>query len=316
MFVGDLSDNDALVQHIDYGSFPSWSCSSSRAIYDRLRQGPILSVSYSLIYQIPLATTATNDMQNQRAHLGKLTEALHDVLTYQPPLAYKASSPRGQDAFVLESISRIGNSFAKFPPASAFNFTAAEIEHYQLLSLLCALVPLAAERSAALPAMLPQLVEAATATLDTQQMFIRDASSPEQEQQQPWLKFSRFHEAAMLRDSAVAVKAAANWVLKYNETQKQADKSGQSNLPKETVAQFKTLLSAADSALKNGKAWTAQLKKDLTAQSKVTSDLHRWVVQGPRGEQVKQLVHPEGIARLVASWDKNVTGWQQVKWEC
>lgn len=240
-------------------------------------------------------------------HVSKLAEGFFDILNYKAPSLYKVASPIGESTFVAESIARLSNSFAKFTPNEK-EFTSAEVQHYELLSLLCTLVSLVADQSTAVSTVLPKLLDAVKAALDTQREFLDNHK--ENTPGNVISKLSKFHEASLLRDSSSAVKAAAQWIVQFSE----ADK-GPNALSKETISQFKNLINTADTVSRKGKVWTTQLKQDLASTDRLKSGMKKWLLEDEVGQQVKDLVEDISLDRLVKSWDKNVAGWQHVKWE-
>lgn len=301
----EVSDGVKLAEHVDYGSFPSWSRSSRPSIHSRLRLGPLLSVSSVIVLRYQ--RTFAYRLQSNRMHMSKLAEAFFETLNYKPPSLYKVASPIGENTFITESMARLSNSFAKFSPTEK-EFTSPEVQHYELLSLLCSLVSLIADQSATISTVLPRFLDAVKAALDTQREFLDNHK--ENTTSNVVSKLSKFHEAALLRDSSVAVKAAAQWIVHFSE-----GSTGQSGLCKEAVSQFKALINTADTVLRKGKTWTTQLKQDLASTDRLKSGIKKWLLEDEVAQQVKDLVEDISLDRLVKSWDKNVLGWQHVKWE-
>lgn len=251
-------------------------------------------------------------LQNHRFHLSLLSEAYHDILTYKPPTSYKAPAASSTDqTFVLESMSRLSNSMTKFLHRANGYCTPSEMVYFEAISILTTLIPLCAgsDKSAAAEVS-GQLTDAVKSGLESLRVKVQANTGSGIEQTVSMLK--AMHDVAMFRDTAVAIKLAAQWISGFNEREKARDRSGNSNLPKDIVTQIKSLQSATDAALKEGKAWMAKLK-DAVSGREFEAEFRNWVFED--GEEIGRLVEDGTVAELVGSWRMNVKGWQQVKWE-
>lgn len=253
-------------------------------------------------------------MQNRRAHLGLLTEAFHDVLGYKPPTAYKVAmaSSTPDQVFVIESLSRIGNSFNKFLSGPSSELTSAEAVYYDVIGLLSTLVPLCAGsgRSPAFEAAFGQLVDAVTAGLEALRAQIPyDGGSGVEEVVNV---FSSMHTVGVYRETASGVALATRWIQDFNERARERDRSGQSNLPKEVAARVKGLHAAAEAALGEGRGWVTGLKAHIKGDD-FQRRFKSWVFED--AEALRDVAYEDIVPGLVANMRENVAGWQQVKWE-
>ncbi|QUC20999.1 uncharacterized protein UV8b_05240 [Ustilaginoidea virens] len=291
----EISDDLVLRNVVDYGSFPMWDCSQSQPLHERLRLGPGLT--------------------NTRSHLSLLAEAFQDILSYRPPTVYKATAAvMGIDyTFVTEMMGRISNSMAKFLRDAPRQCTASEILYYEAVHLLATLIPLSLgiNRSSPTPSVLGQVVEAVKASMTSQ---LGDLPVLDGTIQQSVSGLRSFHNVTMLRDTAMASSLAATWILSFNERERERDRSGSSNLPKEVITQIKSLQGAAEAALQQGKAFIARLKSVVDAGSQFGLDLRAWVFEGD-GQELSGLIEDGTVKELVESWRQNIAGWGQVKWE-
>ncbi|TQW12064.1 cytoskeleton organization protein [Cordyceps javanica] len=292
----EIRDGTTMHEIIDYGSFPSWNHSASPTIYQQLQLGPAPS--------------------NRRAHLSLLAEAFQQTLAYTPPSFYKVpvAGSAADQKYVIESLSQIANSFSKFLPGPASAFTASELQYFEVVSLLASLVPLCADRVAGLNELVAQLGSAITASIDSQRDYLAAlASGPEIGNATSLLQ--SLHRLVLLRDTAVATRNASQWIANFNEKQKERDRSGQSNLPKDVVAQMKALGVAADEALKQCKTWIMRLTQDTKSGGVIERDIKKFVYGGEEGKLLQGIVTDSTVFDLVGSWRKSLAGWQGVHWQ-
>ncbi|KAF4970465.1 hypothetical protein FZEAL_10029 [Fusarium zealandicum] len=287
----EVTDDTQLTETIDYGSFPSWDCSSRPPVYARLRVGP--------------AST------NRRAHLSLLAEGFHELLSYKPPAIYKSSAAAAvpDQIFVLETLSQLSNSFTKFLHGPRQDLTPQEATYFEVISLLSTLIPFTTgiSRAAPVPEEFAQIVDTLRIALDTLKLEIitpTDISSQ-------ITSLSTLHSLAILRDTAAATKNAAQWIIAFNEREKERDRSGKSNLPKEVVAQIKDIVTASEAALKEGKESMSKLKEQVLGRD-FEATTKRWIFED--GQDVLDVVGEHAMGRLVKSWEVNVKGWMHVEW--
>ncbi|KAH7134059.1 N-acetyltransferase B complex non catalytic subunit-domain-containing protein [Dactylonectria macrodidyma] len=289
----EVTDDVELNEVIDYGSFPSWDCSSRPIVYTRLRIGP--------------------PPTNRRAHLSLLSEAFHEVLTYKPPAVYKASAAAAipEQTFILEMLSQLSNSFTKFLNGPKSDTTQPEAIYFDTISLLTTLIPFTTEmgRPATVPDVFNHIVDGIKAAIETLGSVIALEENSSAATQISSL--SSMHAVAIFRDTADATKQAVQWILAANERQKERDRSGNSNLPKDVVAQLKALLATAESALNDGKAWIGKLKQQISGRD-FESAARQWIFED--GEDIQAVVSDDALTQLVKSWEANIKGWTEVKW--
>ncbi|KAH6995890.1 N-acetyltransferase B complex non catalytic subunit-domain-containing protein [Ilyonectria sp. MPI-CAGE-AT-0026] len=289
----EVTDDNELSEVIDYGSFPSWDCSSRPIVYSRLRIGP--------------------PPTNRRAHLSLLSEAFHEVLTYKPPSVYKASAAAAipEQIFVLEMLSQLSNSFTKFLNGPKSDLTQPEAIYFEAISLLTSLIPFTTGmgRPSPVPEIFGHIVDGVKAAIETLASEVAPEGKSGAAGQIAML--SSMHAVAILRDTADATKQAVQWILAANERQKERDRSGNSNLLKDVVAQLKTLLTVAETALKDGKGWTAKLKEQVSGRD-FEPAARRWIFEN--GKDIQAVVGDDALTRLVGSWEANIKGWTEVKW--
>ncbi|KAM0669244.1 hypothetical protein ACQRIU_002806 [Beauveria bassiana] len=292
----EVRDDTSMNEIIDYGSFPSWSHSATPAIYERLRLGPPPS--------------------NRRAHLSLLAEAFQQTVAYTPPSFYKVpvAGSVADQGYVIESLGQIANSFSKFLPDAASSLTESELHYFQVVSLLSSLVPLCADRASGLHELVGQLASAVTASLDSQRDYLGALASGTGIGHAMSLLQS-LHRVVLLRDTAVAVRNAAQWIIGFHEKQKERDRSGQSNLPKDVVAQTKALGAAADDALRQCRSWIMRLAQDTKSGGVLEREIKRFLYGGEEGRLLQGVVTDGTVFDLVGSWRKSLAGWQGVHWQ-
>lgn len=254
-------------------------------------------------------------------HISLLVEAFHDVLGYKPPPSYKvaANSLLSEQTFVLESLGQINNSMAKFLPGTDMDFTAPEYTYFELVTLLTSTMLLCADgsRASGNEQVVGQLIDAATAALDTIGSYVPGSGSSQIEETVGLL--TNLHAVGIYREAAEATSLATTWILDFNNREKERDRSGQSNLPKEIVSKTKSLQTSVITALKQGKSWVVALKSQVKAGDFQTK-LKNWVFSGDDGdgetrEKIREIVDHDFVVDLVAHMKDNVEGWQHVKWE-
>ncbi|OAA76838.1 N-acetyltransferase B complex, non-catalytic subunit [Akanthomyces lecanii RCEF 1005] len=292
----EVCDGTSLNEIIDYGSFPSWNHSATPAIYERLRLGPAPS--------------------DRRAHLSLLAEAFQQTLAYTPPTFYKVpvAGSVADQKYVIESLGQIANSFPKFLSGAASALTESELQYFEVISLLSSLVPLCADRAAGLNELIGPFVSAVTASLESQRDYLAVLADGSEIGDTTSLLQS-LHRIVLLRDTAVAVKNASQWISNFNEKQKERDRSGQSNLPKDVVAQTKALGVAADATLKQCKTWIVRLTQDTKSGGVIEREIKKLVYGGEEGKLLQGVVTDSTVFDLVGSWRKSLAAWQGVQWQ-
>ncbi|KAM3457842.1 hypothetical protein MY3296_000915 [Beauveria thailandica] len=298
------------------------SCTRAMSLVESVRSERLFGVtdtdlfSDSRFMPPPPSTNGSGLGQLQVSHLSLLAEAFQQTIAYTPPSFYKvpvAGSVADQN-YVIESLGQIANSFSKFLPDSASSLTDSELHYFQVVSLLSSLVPLCVGRASGLNELVNQLTSAATASLDSQRDYLAALASGTGISHAMSLLQS-LHRVVLLRDTAVAVRNTAQWIVGFHEKQKERDRSGQSNLPKDVVAQTKALGAAADDALRQCRSWIMRLAQDTKSGGVVERELKRFVYGGEEGRLLQGVVTDGTVFDLVGSWRKSLAGWQGVHWQ-
>lgn len=245
-----------------------------------------------------------------------LAEAFQQTLAYTPPTFYKvpvAGSVTDQK-YVIESLGQIANSFLKFMSRPASALTESELQYFEVISLLSSLVPLCADRAAGLHELIGPFVSGVTGSLESQRDYLA-ALAEGSEIGNTTSLLQSLHRVVLLRDTAVAVKNASQWISNFNEKEKERDRSGQSNLPKDVVAQTKGLGVTADATLKQCKAWITRLMQDTKSGGVIERDIKKFVYCGEEGRLLQGVVTDSTVFDLVGSWRKSLAAWQGVHWQ-
>ncbi|KAM0258003.1 hypothetical protein ACHAQJ_004046 [Trichoderma viride] len=289
----EISDEEHLIQTIDYGSFPSWNSSTVQPMHLNLRLGPAPS--------------------NRRCHLSMLAEAFHELLTYKPPAGYKVSAGNSEydHTFIAETLARLTNSFPKFLVGPDDEMTQPELLYFEGVSLLCTLMSLCIDfdRSLDISDALHQILDALKLSLENQRSQILHDEQSSIERTVTML--GSMHNIAMLRDTTVAIRLGAQWILNHNEKVKARDRSGKSSLPKDLTSKIKDLQTAAETSIKEGQGWIAGLKTEVMSRD-FEPKLKKWVLEDE--DEIKSILTMDSLPGLIESWQLNVKGWLQVKW--
>lgn len=240
-----------------------------------------------------------------------LSEAFHEILSYKPPPIYKASAAAAapDQIFVLESLSQLSNSFTKFSSGPSTDFTPQEATYFEVVSLLSTLIPFTTSinRANPVPEEFAQIIDTLKIALDTLKLeLVPLATAGEQ-----ITTLSTFHSLALIRDTAAATKDAAQWIIAFNDREKERDRSGKSNLPKEVMVQIKELVAVSEATLKEGKDTVAKLKEQVYGRD-FESTVKGWIFDG--SENILEVVGEGATKKLIQSWEANIKGWLQVKW--
>jgi N-terminal acetyltransferase B complex non-catalytic subunit len=240
-----------------------------------------------------------------------LSEAFHELLSYKPPAMYKASAAAAvpEQIFVLESLRQLSNSFTKFSNGPMSDLTSQEATYFEVIGLLSTLIPFTTgiNRAKAIPEEFAQIVDTLKIALDTLKLDLISLEGPSDHVK----TLSTFHSLAILRDTAAAVKNAAQWIIAFNDREKERDRSGKSNLPKDVMAQIKDVAAASEAALKEGMEAVAKLKEQVYGRD-FEPAVRKWIFEG--AENTLEIIGEGTTKRLVKSWETNIKGWTQVKW--
>lgn len=261
-------------------------------------------------------------IQNIRSHLALSAESFFDLLSYKAPSSYKvnnaAQAAAAEQTYILESLQRLNTSMSRFLHARGTHLTQQEEMYYDIISLLTSLIPLAvsASRAPPPPELLSSIASAVKAGLD---VLRAQALAGTADESQLLLMLGSLHGLFVLRDAAAAVKLATSYIVAFNEREKERDRSGQSNIPKDVMAHVKTLEAAAATALKEGKARVAFLKKESDS---LGARLGRWTFEAEDGDKLAQQIREAAgghvgvwTQKVADSWRTNVKGWEMVQWE-
>ncbi|KAK2014640.1 N-acetyltransferase B complex non catalytic subunit [Colletotrichum eremochloae] len=303
--IEEITDDSVLNEVIDYGSVPNLEAATSRPVYDVLRLGP--------------------DPSNFRSHLALAAERFFDILSFKPPSSYKvtnvAQATAAEQVFVSESLQRLSNSLNRFLHTRGNFLTQQEQTYYEIISLLSSLIPLAvaATQNPPPPELLSSIVSGIKSGLEA--LRAQSLSMPaDADRIKVLLMLSSLHGLFFLRDAAAAVKLAASHIIAFNEREKERDRSGQSNVPKEIMAGAKGLDAAAGTAMTEGKARVAHLKKE--SDSLGANKLSSWTFEtDPEDKSAQQIRDVTGShlgvwsQRVTDSWRMNLKGWELVRWE-
>ncbi|KOS20857.1 hypothetical protein ESCO_004545 [Escovopsis weberi] len=257
------------------------------------------------------------DDASRRCHLELLSETFHDLFLYKPPSVYKVSATsEAEQVFVIEMINRLSNSFSKFLNGPDSDFTPSEIVYFEALSLLSTLIALCTsiDRATFSPDSLDQLIEALKAALDTQRMSVPAQGAGVEH---TVAMVGSMHSVSMLRDTIAAIKLSTQWLMGWNDRERERDRSGRSGLPKELAAGIKSLQATAEAAGREAQTLVARLKADILSRD-FEPKLTRWIFHG-KGEAdtddgVVGAISKDLVAEVVESWVMNVKGWGSVIW--
>lgn len=251
-------------------------------------------------------------------------ERYFEILSFKPASSYKvvnvAQTAAAEQAFVLDSLQRLGNSLNRFLHARGKNLTQHEETYYGIISLLTTLIPLAvtASRSPSPPQLLSSIASGINCGLEV--LRAHSLSTPaDAERSRELLMLSSLHGLFTLRDAAAAVKLATSHIVAFNEREKERDRSGQSNVPKEVLTQVRALEAAAGAAMAEGKARVALLKKESDGLS---AKLSSWTFEADPEDKLAKQIHDVArphvsvwSQRVADSWRTNIKGWELVRWE-
>lgn len=233
------------------------------------------------------------------------------MLSYKPPAVYKALAAAAipDQTFVLETLSQLSNSFTKFLQGPSEDVTPQEATYFEVISLLSTLIPFVTSISRAkpIPEEFAQITDTLGIALDTLRL---DMTAPSDVANQV-TALSTLHSLAILRDTAGAIKNSANWIISFNDREKERDRSGKSNLPKEVMAQIKGLVTTSTATLNEGKECVGKLKDQVIGRDFEPS-VRKWIFED--SNDVLEVVGESATGKLVKSWETNVKGWMHVLW--
>ncbi|PHH62658.1 hypothetical protein CDD81_6804 [Ophiocordyceps australis] len=287
----DARNEVSLQEIIDYGSFPSWECSSCVPLHVRLGIGPRPS--------------------SVRSHLSLSAEAFHQVLGYKPPSAIKMSvaGSMPSQAYLDEHLERIRNSMQKFLPHAGPKCTNAEMLYFETVYLACGILPMCRRENKAKETlhhlkMTKQAVKSALKCMLEQISKHNKQTGAESEV----ALMMALHTAALLRDTIAAVIMAYKWI--QGNIYRAKEESTSSHVAKEIVAEAKALQTLAEDVGKKAKARFSPL--DFGAGS--VDQLKSWVMKDEFGQLRDKGEWQVGWQVLEKSWRDNIKGWKQMVW--
>ncbi|KAL2019351.1 hypothetical protein VTK56DRAFT_9731 [Thermocarpiscus australiensis] len=316
----NITDGTVFVDKTDYGPFPNLESLHGPPMHEFLRLGPGLS--------------------NERAHLSFLAEQYLDLLTYKPPRDYKPSKPNEvairDREYALEVLARISDSLSDFlhKPETPSRLTSAETTYYTVLSLLSAalLISLSSSRTDPAP---PPTLSLLTSSIRTAFATLRadffSSSHPAAATDPSVAALTDMHTMSHLRDTALAIRLSAGFVLAAHDRELARDRSGRSGLHRDVVAEMRALGEIAAKALGEVKGHVQKLKEALGEGGWLDRLLD--MVFGPGEEDettsgdddevtkaVSEVVGgragaKEWAGKVIESWREGVKGWGMVKME-
>lgn len=271
-------------------------------------------------------------MQNERTHLSLLAEEYIDVLAWKPPREYKPSNANEaavQDkSYLVESLARLHNSFTNFLqlPSTPTKLTAPEQTYFTVLSLLSGLLLTALTTPPGVSP--PPTLSVLTSSLKAAIGSLRTAflSTPPYSIPQPdvFSSLVDMHSTSTLRDTALAIKHSTTFVLAFHDKEMARDKTGNSRLHKDVVAEMKALDALAVKVLGDVRRRIGMLNDTLGGAGWLDRLLD-WTFAGEdAGDEVARAVSgvvggragaEEWAGRVVGSWREGLQGWHQVKME-
>jgi hypothetical protein len=255
-----------------------------------------------------------------------LADEFVGLLSFKPPSSFKVASnaqaAAADHAYVVETLDRLERSFNKFLRQRQLRLTTPERTYFELLAYLARLTrdAMAANRTQPASELIPRLVAGVNGCL-TMHHATAFALPADQEEEHRLLMLAAWHGLSYLRDAATAVRLAAGHVVSFNDRERERDRSGQSLLQKEVLAQVAALDAAAKKELELGKARVQLLATEVTKRE-FKGQVVRWTLGSPGSEDDMSKALREEVGEeagewatlLADSWKQNVKGWEQVKW--
>ncbi|KAK4213132.1 N-acetyltransferase B complex non catalytic subunit-domain-containing protein [Rhypophila decipiens] len=316
-FTEDIGDNTELVNKTDYGSFTNLEGSQGPPIQDFVRLGP--------------------DLSNVRSHLSFLTEQYLDLLGFKPPKDYKpakANEAAIRDRnYIIETLARLNNSLTMFLHKSEtpLFLTSAEMTYNTVVSLLSASLLTSISTSRADP--VPKAVCAIGSSVRSAFAHLRTSfytPLPTGSSSSPpdiYSSVINFHTMSYVRDTALAMKYSAAFVISFHEKELARDRTGKSSLHKEVIAEMKALDAVATKALMELKKHVQKMKESLGEGGWLDRMLD-WVFgleeddeqEDEVAKAVEQVIGgraeaEEWVSKVLESWREGAKGWGMVRME-
>lgn len=238
-------------------------------------------------------------------------------------------------AYLIETYTRLQESFSTLllHPSSAVasKLTAAEHKYYTTLNFLAAFLRTALETSKSDPSppTLSTIVTGITSAFPSQPPA---SSSLSGHHDDIFQSLTNPHPLSTLRDTALATKQAASFVIAFNTAENARDRTGKSNLHKDIITQAKTLESLVNKTLTEVKENAKQLKNAL-GQGGWLDTIAAWTFGSDKddngedlnkdedqlAQSVREVVGEaeleEWSGKLVESWIEGIKGLEQVRME-
>ncbi|KAK0625433.1 N-acetyltransferase B complex non catalytic subunit-domain-containing protein [Bombardia bombarda] len=309
----DIVDSTTLVNKTDYGSFPNLESLHGLPIQDFIRLGPELS--------------------NERAHLSFLTEQYFDILSYKPPKDYRPVKSNEvairERNYILECLDRLSNSLTSFIhlPETPSRLTSPEMTYYSVISLLSAALLTGISTTKADPA--PKTLQLVTSSIKSALAGLRASLTVSTPSSLPmgdvFFSLSDMHTMSYARDTALAIKHSAAFVLAFHEKEVARDRSGKSSLHKDVVAEMKALEVVSTKALGEIKKHVQSLKEAL-GEGGWLDRMLEWTFgdEGEAEDEVTEAVSDvvdgrggaeEWAGKVLESWREGVKGWGMARWD-
>ncbi|KAH9436267.1 hypothetical protein MCOR02_005172 [Pyricularia oryzae] len=305
-FLGEIYDHTTLFTTLDVGSVMNLESSHTPAPLEQLGVGPPPS--------------------NTRSHLELLAEKFLQLCDFTPSKDYKPAKPAivaEQDLrYILETLTSLHESFTNFLHLgdTSAHLTRAEEAYYTILTLWSGLMSIAVStsRSEDLTLTAPELMSAILATVSTMKELAFSTSLPKG-RKSTMLQISSPHAAALLRETAVALKSGASFVLSLHEQAQARDRSGKSSLHKDVVAQMKEMAKVATEVLNQTRDHFKFLKSEL-GETGWLDDVVNLTIGESDDLAAAVLATAGGRAnvenwagKMLDSWREGVKGWIMVK---
>lgn len=215
--------------------------------------------------------------------------------------------------------------------AAAAKLTVAEHKYYSTLNFLAAFLRTALETSKSDPSppTLSTIVTGITSAFTPQPPA---SSFPSGHHDDIFHSLANPHSLSTLRDTALATKQAASFVVAFNMAENARDRTGKSNLHKDIVTQAKALESLVSKTLAEAKENVKQLKSAL-GQGGWLDTIAAWTFghdkdgsledvskdEDELGQLVRDVVGEAELevwsGKLVESWIEGIKGLEQVRME-
>lgn len=315
-FAAHVTDATTFVQSIDYGSFPNLESTQSAPLHSLVQLGPELS--------------------SERCRLSLFAEQFIHAVNDKQPKDYKpakANEVAVKDrAYFKAHFSWLNMSLSEIyqAPNTKPKLTGAEYAFFATILTLSTLVlvALGTPNSGPKPAALSMAVTGINMTLAS--LLAKSLAPPRLaslDEGEVLHTLTNPHTLSFLRETALAIKHTAAFLLSFHAAEQARDRSGNANLHKAIVAEVKTLDELATKLLLETRDRVKALKEALGRGGWLDCG-EQWMfgVDGDGEEDgggLKELVkdvvgaaeREEWMSRVLESWRENIKGFVMVKWE-